>query len=668
MADRKVSVGLELRASSFKAEATAVEAKVEGIDRKVDKLDRSITKIPPDAAKAAVAMKLLGAESGRASLQLDDLGHRSTAFQVVDQRIEHTRVQIARLADEFNRTGDVSFLERMFAGTRDLRQLERLKGNLTKALGDGARKAIPLVEDAIIDAGQGASRGFWAVFSSLPPQAQAAIAAAIASAIAASAVYIGATLGGALLAGVGAAGLGAAIAGQISNPTVAHAVASLKTDLGGMFKDITSPFEPVLIRSAGAFAAIVRELAPGLKSAFAASAPYAEAFLHGVMELGRNALPGLETAMVAGSKILARLGESDLPRLGQAIGDFFDSISRGGREGGDALSFLLGTLSATIRTLGVAIGIAETWYGIFEDIGGLIGGLATGNFALFTDRILAMGDSSNTTASSIKSVGGAAHFTEEAVQALSTAFDEMFGKTMGVDEAATRFATDLYGLKGALDSHSKSIDLNSAAGAHNREIIDGAIRDAKAHRDALIEQAGGAHASKAAIDAANKTYEEDIDKLKRMYVAAGGAARAFDDLAGNYTVRVVEQHVYESDYITHRQDERRASGGPVAAGTRYMVGERGPEMFVPRVSGTIVPNDRLRSTAQVAPARWVGGAGSAAGGGANVNVTLAVGSGVRAPERAVADLVHYAVRNGIITLAVDDRAGQGGRVRATGAL
>lgn len=34
----------------------------------------------------------------------------------------------------------------------------------------------------------------------------------------------------------------------------------------------------------------------------------------------------------------------------------------------------------------------------------------------------------------------------------------------------------------------------------------------------------------------------------------------------------------------------RASGGPVTGGAPYMVGERGPELFVPRTSGTIVPN------------------------------------------------------------------------------
>ncbi len=39
----------------------------------------------------------------------------------------------------------------------------------------------------------------------------------------------------------------------------------------------------------------------------------------------------------------------------------------------------------------------------------------------------------------------------------------------------------------------------------------------------------------------------------------------------------------------------RAYGGSVNAGTSYMVGEKGPEMFVPRTSGTIVPNNALAS-------------------------------------------------------------------------
>jgi phage-related minor tail protein len=37
----------------------------------------------------------------------------------------------------------------------------------------------------------------------------------------------------------------------------------------------------------------------------------------------------------------------------------------------------------------------------------------------------------------------------------------------------------------------------------------------------------------------------------------------------------------------------RAAGGPVSAGRGYVVGEAGPEYFVPKSSGTIIPNNAL---------------------------------------------------------------------------
>jgi hypothetical protein len=50
----------------------------------------------------------------------------------------------------------------------------------------------------------------------------------------------------------------------------------------------------------------------------------------------------------------------------------------------------------------------------------------------------------------------------------------------------------------------------------------------------------------------------------------------------------------------------KASGGPVSAGTTYLVGERGPELFTPQTSGAIVPNHAMggvtiNSTVNAAP-------------------------------------------------------------------
>jgi hypothetical protein len=61
----------------------------------------------------------------------------------------------------------------------------------------------------------------------------------------------------------------------------------------------------------------------------------------------------------------------------------------------------------------------------------------------------------------------------------------------------------------------------------------------------------------------------------------------------------------------------RADGGPVSSGSPYIVGERGPELFVPGASGSIVPNDAMRS----------GG-----GGGPSVNITYNIAAGVTRSE------------------------------------
>lgn len=56
----------------------------------------------------------------------------------------------------------------------------------------------------------------------------------------------------------------------------------------------------------------------------------------------------------------------------------------------------------------------------------------------------------------------------------------------------------------------------------------------------------------------------------------------------------------------------RANGGPVSGGTPYIVGERGPELFVPSRNGTIVPNG--------------------AGAGVTVNQNISFGNGVSRAE------------------------------------
>ena len=62
-----------------------------------------------------------------------------------------------------------------------------------------------------------------------------------------------------------------------------------------------------------------------------------------------------------------------------------------------------------------------------------------------------------------------------------------------------------------------------------------------------------------------------------------------------------------------------ALGGPVQSSTPYLVGERGPELFVPNAGGNIIPNNKM------------GGGG---GGGVIVNQTINVTTGIQSTVRA----------------------------------
>lgn len=85
----------------------------------------------------------------------------------------------------------------------------------------------------------------------------------------------------------------------------------------------------------------------------------------------------------------------------------------------------------------------------------------------------------------------------------------------------------------------------------------------------------------------------------------------------------------------------RADGGPVTGGRPYLVGERGPELFVPSMSGSIVPNESL-------------------GGGVNVTIVFNVSTGVaetvRAEMMTLAPVIEERSKQGV--LAAIERGGR----------
>ena len=109
-----------------------------------------------------------------------------------------------------------------------------------------------------------------------------------------------------------------------------------------------------------------------------------------------------------------------------------------------------------------------------------------------------------------------------------------------------------------------------------------------------------------------------IDELWRLFVVqqiVGMISGGLNSLVGGIGAKSVSG----AGAFMKGLDGTRAGGGPVRSGGSYLVGERGPELFVPNSSGTIIPNHRTAS----------------AGGATSINVTVdARGSSDPAAVRA----------------------------------
>jgi phage-related protein len=114
--------------------------------------------------------------------------------------------------------------------------------------------------------------------------------------------------------------------------------------------------------------------------------------------------------------------------------------------------------------------------------------------------------------------------------------------------------------------------------------------------------------------------------------------RAINSIHGKTAhVRVVRTREYDKAL----QLNHRAGGGPVKAGSPYVVGEVGPELFVPKVNGSIVSNDEAAQ----------GGRGAGRGGDVYVSVTV---EGSVHAERDLARAIAGPVRDEIVKIGRRD--------------
>jgi len=158
-----------------------------------------------------------------------------------------------------------------------------------------------------------------------------------------------------------------------------------------------------------------------------------------------------------------------------------------------------------------------------------------------------------------------------------------------------------------------------------------------------------------------KAFDGTTDALTDMVMGTKSASAAFKDMASSIVRDLIRMQIQKSitgplfegiqsslPSLSSSFGGAQAAGGPVMAGKRYLVGERGPEMFVPNQGGQVVSNDDM-------------------GGGAPVTVNLNISTGVQQTVRTEIASMLPEIANATKAAVVDARRRGGSFAKAFGA-
>lgn len=539
---RKVSVGLEADVAGFLRPVLESAKATENLDDKIKDVDRSLNKIPADAAKAGAALKLLAGDVDSVGSKVNSLGEKSTGLAVLDAKIREAQKEVRKLADEFQRTGDIDVFRKLGDASGRLDGLKAVRKKLADAIvitpeeAKGVFKHLGGIASQVgTETGKVFSGGLIGALST--PVLGPIIAVALAAAIVAAAGMVFANAGGLILGAAGAGAIGLGIAGAImGDPKAVGGAWSAEIDkLKDDWLAASTVFRGPTIEAAHEFGAVFANL--HLDAILAKAASYMPALTAGAAGLTKN-LGGAFESLVNGAGPAVKVLGAELPKIGAAIKVAADSIASGGEGGAQALKDLLQVVETVIVGIGRIIGVAEKAYDslakfrdfVLPDSWRWLFGLHpdAGGFQAAGRAIEQVGHSAMLSADNLKALSSELNTTKITADSLA---GEMVGKifsaTMGLDQATLAWHSSLLAVGDALKKNGKDLHDNTEKGIANREAILASVT-----ANMQIYQAQLAAGMSAADAAAN--YDVNTAALEKQLRKAGLTQAAIDGLIGKY--------------------------------------------------------------------------------------------------------------------------------------
>jgi len=516
----------QLLADLAKAEV-AVDAFGEKVSHSGDKVKDSIK----PASKEAENFDRLVTKAGKDG---------ETAFNTVRRRIDETKASIVDLRRQVQAGGGGSLFGDLKKAEQDLKKLESIGKDLgldiVKSMEKVGTKSgasfVNAFSASVADLAEGAGPiGGWV------------IAGLIAAATLAAPVLIG-ILGAAVSTAFGGIFVAAGILAVAHDPAVQQAFKALTSSLGAVFKDAASSFVQPVRAAVGEIITEFQTLAPELRGVFGEAAKLVQPLTRALLGLVANLLPGFRSALADLAPVFQTLAVQ-LPKVGTAIGNFFDKITADGPQVSFALTALINVIINLINWIGSIIQVSEDLLYTLAGWGSALND-AAGSVLHFTDTVLQLGGL-------LDGLSGWFHRNSDSLDGMKRASDNATGATNQTALAGAllaqqleRLTTDIHANVDAINqwtdaqyaADNANLALHQAMSGfqqalkENKHNWDLNTKSGQALYGAFLQQAGAIqryYEQLEQADPANESLVKAQLKSEKALLAQAKAAGATDD-------------------------------------------------------------------------------------------------------------------------------------------
>lgn len=514
MALRTVGVKLQADVRDYSASISKASKDTKTLGDKLTEAAKAGDKTAAASADAARKVATLAEQmkaSGKAGVSAFRLSEQAAAK--LDDQIEETARSIQDLEREFAKTGDFKLVSSL---NRQMGLLKRqLKARDMFNPAEAAKAGSEMAGEVAVSFG---ARLGPLIARTAPAAMNPAVLAAAAPFAIGAASVVGGAMAGAV---VGGAGIGGVVGGLVlasKDARVRTAGAALGKDFGAMMGRASAVFVPTTLDAIDLIRARMLGLEPQLRRVFAGAARLVEPLIHGAFSGIEQAMPGIVRAIEQAGPVIDAIADG-LRRIGRAVGNVLGDLSDNADEGARALELMFRVIEGGILLIGKLVEGAAWLFGFLDKYGGLVWDVATktdkadGSTKGLADRLRDLGTQSQTTA--------------EHLEALRTAFDELFGVQMDADEALIAYHQGLKDLNAELTKGKRTLSVHSQEGRDNRSAVLDQIEAIKRLRDSRIAEG-------MSITDADRKYQAHLGSLRKTLLAAGYTKSEVDKLIGSY--------------------------------------------------------------------------------------------------------------------------------------